>query len=116
LVGEGESVSALPESPAASSDGVGGVWALEVQTPRGIQPISLVLRQVGDRIEGELEGGPISDVTSEHGAVSFRASLTQPFPVKIRVKAQVHGDSIEGSAKASMLPIALSFTGTRVQA
>jgi beta-glucosidase len=116
-----DAVETLTEPPAtdsvgsaASSDQIDGLWHLLVDTPRGQQSIDLTLARDGDTVTGDLAGAPLRDVRLTDGELVFRTSLSQPFPVKIKVTAQVSGTTITGSAKAAMLPLSLSFTGQRV--
>jgi hypothetical protein len=43
--------------------------------------------------------------------ISFHAQLTSPFKMKIKCTASVDGDTMTGTAKATMM--SRSFTGTR---
>lgn len=90
-----------------------GTWTVTVRTPRGEMPLELVLREGGDSLAGELAGRPISDVSISDNELSFKAALSNPFPVNIRVRATVAGATMSGSAKPSMFATSLPLTGQR---
>lgn len=100
---------------------VEGTWELEVSTPFGKQPATLVLERgggVGDlngRIDSRLGSVPLSNLSVSADGFDAIASMEfQGRAYDARVTGRVEGDRLDGTIKVN-LPIAppARFTGTR---
>lgn len=95
---------------------VDGMWHMKIQTPRGEQEAQLELTTTGGSLIGSFNGTPIENGKITDDGISFTAKLTSPVKLKISCTATIDGDEINGRAKASLLPVAIPFTGTRATA
>jgi beta-glucosidase len=102
-----------PQPAVSASTDVAGTWALTVHTPRGEQQGTLRLAASADGFTGTLNGEAVSHGRITKGEVRFKAQLTTPIKLKITCTATIDGDTLTGTAKASMLPLSLPFTATR---
>jgi hypothetical protein len=99
-----------------------GTWNLDVKTPFGQYPATLVLtRGAGGGVEGSIKSqlgdGALSDVRSVGAGFEATISLTlQGRAFDARVSASATGDELSGTIKVNNLPIpapALKFTGKK---
>jgi zinc protease len=107
-------------APAHSGNfaGLGGTWALEINTPFGqIIPATLTLAESGDgisgRIESEMGAGEFTNVTFSDN--EFHATLEfemEGHAVEAAIEGIVDGARLEGSISLQNLQ-PLSFTGVR---
>jgi 2-polyprenyl-6-methoxyphenol hydroxylase-like FAD-dependent oxidoreductase len=88
-----------------------GTWTLNFQTPRGQQHAELTLNTAGTTLTGTFNGQAIKDGHLDGSTITFQTRLTTPFPMTIKCTASTDGDTMTGTAKASMMSI--SFAGTR---
>ena len=96
-----------------------GTWNLEVATPFGKHPATLVFEGTGGalsaRINSRLGDAPLEGLTVTHDGFDARVKVDfQGRPYDAGIKGQVEDDSISGTIKVS-LPIAppIRYTGTR---
>jgi hypothetical protein len=95
---------------------VDGAWDMKIQTPRGEQETRLELTSTGGSLTGSFNGTPIENGKFTDDGISFTAKLTSPLKLKLACTATIDGDAITGKAKASLLPVAIPFNGTRATA
>lgn len=96
-----------------------GIWTLEVATPFGKQPATLVVEQVGGALGGRIDSrlGSIPLEGAQGGGDEFEAGVSYEArgqTYRARIKGRAEGDRIEGTIKVD-LPIAppVRYTGTR---
>lgn len=96
-----------------------GTWNLEVATPFGKHPATLVFKGTGGvlsaHISSRLGDVPLEGLTVTHDGFDARVSMEfQGKPYAAGITGQVADDSITGTIKVK-LPIAppLRYTGTR---
>ena len=97
-----------------------GTWALEVSTPLGKQPATLVIEPlagggVDGRIDSRLGAAPLSDILPTPDGFDALVSVDiQGKTYEARVNATVSGDQIEGRIRVKSIPAPPArFTGTR---
>ncbi len=98
-----------------------GTWNLEVSTPFGKHPATLVLARDGDgsltgNIDSRLGNAPLRDISAADGD-SFDATVALDFQgrnYEASIGGRAAGDQLDGTIKVK-LPIAppIKFTGTR---
>lgn len=96
-----------------------GTWNLEVATPFGKHPATLVFKGTGGaltaHIVSRLGDAPLESLTVTHDGFDARVTMEfQGKPYAAGIKGQVDDDSINGTIKVN-LPIApaIKYTGTR---
>ncbi len=96
-----------------------GTWNLEVATPFGKHPATLVFEGTGGaltaHITSRLGDAPLESLTVTHNGFDARVTMDfQGKPYAAGIKGQVEDDSINGTIKVN-LPIApaIKYTGTR---
>jgi hypothetical protein len=96
-----------------------GTWNLEVATPFGKHPATLVFEGTGGaltaHITSRLGDAPLESLTVTHDGFDARVTMEfQGKPYAAGIKGQVENDSINGTIKVN-LPIAppIKYTGTR---
>lgn len=96
-----------------------GTWNLEVATPFGKHPATLIFKGTGGALSAEIDSrlgkAPLVDLTVTHDG--FDATVAMEFqgkPYAATIKGQVEDNSINGTIKVK-LPIAppIKYTGTR---
>jgi hypothetical protein len=99
---------------------VTGTWALEVSTPIGKYPATLVVEPLEKggltgRIDSRLGTAPLSDILSTPDGFDAVVSLdVQGKTYEARVNATVSGDQIEGRIRVKSIPAPPArFTGMR---
>lgn len=96
-----------------------GTWNLEVATPFGKHPATLVFEGTGGaltaHINSRLGNAPLESLTVTHDGFDARVTMEfQGKPYAAGIKGQVANDSINGTIKVN-LPIApsIKYSGTR---
>jgi hypothetical protein len=96
-----------------------GTWNLEVATPFGKHPATLVFEGTGGaltaHITSRLGDAPLESLTVTHDGFDARVTMEfQGKPYAAGIKGQVDDDAINGTIKVS-LPIAptIKYSGTR---
>jgi hypothetical protein len=96
-----------------------GTWNLEVATPFGKHPATLVFEGTGGaltaHITSRLGDAPLESLTVTHDGFDARVTMDfQGKPYNAGIKGQVDDDNIAGTIKVN-LPIApaIKYTGTR---
>jgi pimeloyl-ACP methyl ester carboxylesterase len=107
-----ESAVDAPVKP--TSVGANGTWLLTIQAPGGAQQVHLTLATSGTTLTGKLDETTIEDGRVDGAAITFKAHLTSPVKAKIKCSATIDGDTLAGQAKATLVPVSVSFTGVRV--
>lgn len=97
---------------------IAGNWKLMLDFQGQQVPISLELTQDGEALKGKLEtvlgSGEISDGKIKGKRFSAIAvTEIQGQSVDLNISGSADGDALAGTIEASLLPDALSFTGTR---
>jgi hypothetical protein len=119
---EAKPINGTTQTAATEGGELFGTWNLDVKTPFGQYPATLVLtRGAGDRIEGSIKSqlgdGALSDVRPAGAGFEATVSLTlQGRSFDARVSASAAGDEMSGTIKVNNLPIpapALKFTGKK---
>ncbi len=96
-----------------------GTWNLEVATPFGKHPATLVFEGAGGalnaHIASRLGTAPLNNLSVTHDGFDARVTMElQGKPYAAGIKGQVENDFINGTIKVN-LPIAppIKYTGTR---
>ena len=96
-----------------------GTWNLEVATPFGKHPATLVFEGTGGaltaHISSRLGDAPLESLTVTHDGFDARVTMEfQGKPYDATINGQIDGNDIAGAIKVK-LPIAppLKYTGTR---
>jgi len=96
-----------------------GKWNLEVATPFGKHPATLVFEATGGALSGRIDSrlgtAPLESLSVTHDG--FDATVEMQFqgkPYAASIKGQIENDEINGTIKVK-LPIAppIRYTGTR---
>ena len=112
----------MNQATANESDGIFGTWNLDVKTPFGQHPATLVLTRGADgRIEGaiksQLGDGALSNLRPSGDGFEATVSLAlQGRSFDAQVSARAEGSEMSGTIKVNNLPIpapALKFTGRK---
>lgn len=93
-----------------------GAWNIAMDTPIGNQTLTLMLASDGNELSGradtafgsqEFDGGTI-----DGDDLTWASEVTAPMPMKLRFKATVAGDKIDGEVITESFG-AFEFQGTR---
>jgi hypothetical protein len=95
---------------------IDGTWNVVIGTPRGDRPATLHLAQDGATVTGTMNEIAIEDGAWADGTLTFSVRLTEPVKVKLRCSVSIDGDTMTGTAKAGVLPMAAPLNGTRAVA
>jgi len=95
---------------------VDGKYNIVVKSPMGDQPSMLEIKSSGSTITGTQSAqGRSQDITDgkvEGNTVSWKNSITTPFPMTLEFSGTVDGDALNGSVKAGSFG-SFPFTGKR---
>ena len=96
-----------------------GTWKLEVSTPFGKHPATLVLDRSGNTLNGHIDSQlgdvPLRDVSGDDSSFRATASMTfQGRTFEAGISGQVIGNQLDGTIDVKF-PLAptVKFTGTR---
>ncbi|MDT5296217.1 MAG: hypothetical protein QOJ76_3097 [Acidobacteriota bacterium] len=96
-----------------------GTWNLQVATPFGTHPATLVFKGTGGALSGSISSrlgdAPLEGLTVTHDGFDAQVSMDfQGKPYGANIAGQVEDDSISGTIKVKH-PIAptIRYTGTR---
>lgn len=100
-----------------ATSGAGETWNLNVSSPQGNLPITMVLLKEGESITGTLNtpvgDGAITNGTISNNNLSATANLSfQGMPVNVKITGTINGDSVSGNVDTGVLG-SLAFTGTK---
>lgn len=95
-----------------------GHWSLMLETPVGERKATLTLRSNGDTFTGtqaaDVGSAEVLDGRIAGNDLSWKVSVTLPFPLTVKFKATISGDAMTGTADTGWMGN-FSFTGTRAQ-
>ena len=95
---------------------VAGVWNITVNSPMGAQKSELNLTAADGVLSGTASSPQgatdIADGKVDGANVSWKSSITTPFPMTLEFSGVVDGDKISGSVKAGAFG-SFPFTGSR---
>jgi hypothetical protein len=92
---------------------VAGKWEVIVQSPMGPQPSTLELNADGTGTQSaQGRSQPITDGKIDGNNVSWKNSITTPFPMTLEFNGTVAGDALNGNVKAGSFG-SFPFTGKR---
>lgn len=90
-----------------------GKYEIVVQSPMGAQPSTLELNADGTGTQAaQGRSQPITDGKIDGNNVSWKNSITTPFPMTLEFAGTVDGDKISGNVKAGSFG-SFPFSGTR---
>jgi hypothetical protein len=105
-----------PRDENESDSMIDGVWQCTIDTPMGVQQVTLTLMTDGTDLSGradtafgaqEFAGGTVAGME-----LAWHVSVTDPLPVELDFSATVEGNAMTGMVKAGMLG-EQPFTGVR---
>jgi hypothetical protein len=92
------------------------LWHITIDTPVGQQTGSLALSLNDTVCSGRLfsEAGELTlqNGTAHHNDLSWQLQLSRPIPMTIECRAQITGNTIQGTATVAAFGD-ITFTGTR---
>ncbi len=95
---------------------IDGTWNIAVNSPMGKQESVLTFASSGSDLTGSAaaqgQSTPITDGKIDGDKVSWKASITTPFPMTLEFTGTLAGDSLDGSVKAGAFG-SFPFTGVR---
>ena len=95
---------------------IDGTWSADMETPMGMQTISLELASAGTTLTGKLSGSSGSvelfDGHVDGNRASWKANITQPMPLTLEFSVTVDGAEMSGRVKLGMFGDA-PLTGKR---
>ncbi|HEV2364960.1 MAG TPA: hypothetical protein VGS12_12275 [Caulobacteraceae bacterium] len=80
-----------------------GAWKTTINSPMGVQEGTLNIKTSGDTFSGEMAGRQGSQAISgkvDGNTLTWKANITQPFPLELDFTVTVDGDKMSGSVKA----------------
>jgi hypothetical protein len=98
-----------------------GTWNVEVSTPFGKHPATLVFEGTGGALNGHISSrlgdAPLGDLTVNDEGFNATVSLEfQGKPYDANINGRVNGDSIDGVIKVKLaIAPPIKYTGTRGQ-
>lgn len=103
-------------SNSALADGLAGTWTLSIDTPRGVQHPTLVIRQTDDTYSGvynSLRGPIVIDaITLDGNNFAFPLVITVPIgEINVNYSGSISADDMTGSVQNPRGAVA--FTGKR---
>jgi hypothetical protein len=96
-----------------------GTWNLEVSTPFGKHPATLVFKRAGGALDGKIKSqlgnAPLRDINVGDDGFDANVSLElQGRTFQARIKGTVSGDDLNGTIKPDLtLAPTVKYTGTR---
>jgi hypothetical protein len=95
---------------------VAGTWNLSIATPIGKQEVVLELVDdngaLGGTATGAAETVDLSNVILDGDRLTWTQSITKPIQLDLAFDVMIDGDTLEGTAKAGLLPKS-KVTGVR---
>jgi hypothetical protein len=96
---------------------IDGKWNVTVNSPMGAQKSELTFKADGGTLTGSGtgQGGASQDIADgkvDGNNVSWKVSITTPFPMTLEFAGTVAGDNLTGNVKAGNFG-SFAFTGTR---
>ena len=103
-------------SGGAFAGELAGTWILSIDTPRGVQHPTLVIRQDGERYSGVYNSlrGPIDieAINREDDSFAFPLVITVPIgDIEVNYRGTISGDAMTGSVQSARGEV--PFTGER---
>ncbi len=93
-----------------------GTWNIVMNTPMGAQNSTLTLAAEGAELTGKMVGtagsADLKEGKIDGSKATWKASLTQPFPITLEFSAAIDGDAISGTVKLGAFGES-KFTGNR---
>ena len=117
---EPEPILAGNDSAAVAREGknAGGMWDVRIYTPVGVQDVVMTIADEAGQVQGASEGGGESNpFISPHWVgdeLLWEQRVSKPMKLKLKFRVRVSGDTLQGSAKAGVLP-AVKVMGKRRQ-
>ena len=116
ILGLSSIVFCLLFSNSALADGLAGTWTLSIDTPRGVQHPTLVIRQTDEVYSGvynSLRGPIVIDaITLDGNSFAFPLVITVPIgDIDVNYSGSISGDDMTGSVQNPRG--AVPFTGKR---
>jgi len=95
---------------------IDGKWNTTVQSPMGAQKSEVTLKTSGNTLTGTAvaQGNTteLADGKVDGNNVSWKVSITTPFPMTLEFSGAVTGDTMSGNVKAGNFG-SFPFSGTR---
>jgi hypothetical protein len=95
---------------------IDGKWNATIDTPMGKQQVELDLTVSGDAVTGTAsqagQTSTLDEGKAEGSDLTWKVSVTRPFPMTLTFTVAVNGDEMTGNVKAGSFPPA-PLTGTR---
>jgi hypothetical protein len=97
---------------------VTGSWQITIATPLGIQSVVLQLSEHAGVLEGVAQGRaettPLDNLVRDGNRLTWTQAITKPMRLNLTFDVIIDGDSVNGTAKAGLLP-ASTISGHRVR-
>lgn len=95
-----------------------GSWKVTMSTPVGPQEMYLHIDTLGDSFSGRIEspmGNHSITGSASEGTLSWQMKATKPIPISVTFKAQIAGDTLNGTARLGIFGKS-TLTGSRLAA